>query len=320
MGWFDPIGWAGDAVDTGMGILGDGADAVGEGFKDYANVGKNKFQPTPYDVQGADWGRDPNAAQDYYNLGKTGLGASNADASWASNMARKNGPMAWEDQDLSNREATTSGYHQQGALNLALNGALGNQPSEAAYQLQAGLDKAVGQQTALQGSARGAAGIANAGANAGGNIANLQQNAFTDAGRLRAQEIAMYSNMYGNLSNQVAQQDMNRLAEGNRMAQFNAQNTTGRQLGFLNGSYQGQQVGQGWYGQMGRGYDQNLSSDQTTEQNRLNAYNASLGLGASIAQSNADAAGAMRDRFTGAGVQATETAGKGLLSTKGAPS
>lgn len=280
---------------------------LGEGIKDFGNVGKNKFQPTPYNVGERYWGDDPNAAQDYYNIGAKGIGASNADAAWASQQARNTGPGAWENQQLSDNEATSRGYHQGGALNLALQGALGNQPSEAAYQLQGGLDKAIAGQQAMAGGARGAGGIANASANAGANAAALQNQAFTEAGRLRAQEIAGYTGMYGGLAGQQREQDLGRLNMGNQMSQFNAQNTTQRQLGFMNAANQGRQTGQGWYGQMGQGYNQNLAAGQNTDQLNSSNYNQSLGLGASMSQADADQKGAWRDRIAGFAVQGGQT-------------
>jgi hypothetical protein len=309
LGWDDLLSVPTMGLYTAQKQLG-GVDItdLGEGMKDFSNVGKNKFQPTPYDVQPAYWGGDPNAATDYYNIGKAGLGASNADASWASQQSRNMDPMAWENQELSDREATTAGYHQEGALNLALQGALGNQPSEAAYQLQAGLDQSMAQQQALSGGARGAAAIANAQGNMGANMANMQQQAFTEAGRLRAQEIANYTGMYGGLAGQKREQDLGRLGMGNQMSQFNANNTTQRQLGFLGAANDSRRTGQGWYGQMGQPYGQQLQADLETQQQKQGAYNTSLGLGASIAQSNADQAGAMRDRFAGWAIQGGQTA------------
>lgn len=303
----------GKATETVMSPIND----LGEGAKDFANVGKNKFQPTPYDVQPSYWGGDPNAATDYYNQGAIGLGGSNKDAAWASAQARNTNPMAWENQQLSDNEATSRGYHQEGALNLALQGALGQQPSEAAYQLQSGLDQALAQQQAVAGSARGAGGIANASANAGANMANLQNQAFNEAGRLRAQEIANYTGMYGQLSGQQREQDQSRLGMGNQMSQFNAQNTTNRQMGFLGAAQGARNGGLGWYGQMGHGYDQQLGADISTEQMKSGSYNTSLGLGASIAQSNADNAASMRDRIAGAVVQGGQTAGSAAMSGMG---
>jgi hypothetical protein len=297
--------------------VGEAVDDLGEGMKDYGNVGKNKFQPTPYQVDQPQWGGDPNAATDYYNIGAAGLGASNADAGWASAMAKNGGPQAFENQALSNNEATSRGYHQDGALNLALKGALGNQPSVAAYQLQSGLDSAVAQQQAMTGGARSAGGIALAANNAGANVAALQNQAFTQAGQLRAQEIAGYSSMYGQLAGQQREQDQNRLGMGNQMSQFNASNTTQRQLGFGQLANDARRTGQGYYGQMGHGYDANQQAGMETNATNSNNYNQSLGLGASIAQSNSDNAAAMRDRYTQLIIQGGQTGGQYVASKAG---
>lgn len=304
---FDPIGWAGGAINTVTGGAVDFIGDLGEGMKDFSNVGKNKFQPTPYDVNPQYWGGDPNAAQDYYNIGQAGLGQSNANADWASQQMRDNGPQAFENQQLSNNEATSRGYHQEGALNLALQGALGNQPSAAAYQMQAGLDRAVANQSAMAGGARGAAGLALAQGNAAANVANLQNQAFNEAGQLRANEVAGYTGMYGQLAGQQREQDQNRLGMGNQMSQFNAGNTTQRQLGFGQLANESQRTGQGWYGQMANPYNQQYQGNLEQEKNRQSSYENSLGLGASISQANADEAARMRDRFAGLGAQAAQT-------------
>jgi hypothetical protein len=239
-----------------------------------------------------------------------------ADSSWASQQARKNMPQAFENQQLSDNEATSRGYHQEGALNLALQGALGQQPSEAAYQLQSGLDKSLAQQQAMAGSARGQGALANAWGGMGANQAALQNQAFTEAGRLRAQEIAGYSNLYGNLAGQQRQQDQSRLNMGNEMSQFNAANNTSRQLGFLNASNAHRASGVGYYQQMGQGYSQQLGADVGLSGQRTGSYDTALGLGASIAQANADRDAAMRDRIMGAAVQAG-TSGAGMAAGGG---
>lgn len=291
---FDPIGWAGDAVDWVDNAAGD----AGAWFRDnVANAGKNNFQPTPYNPTPQYWGGYDGAAADYASIGQQGIGKSNAMADWAQGQAQQTGPQAFENQQLSNNEATSRGYHQEGALNLALQGALGNQPSVAAYQLQSGLDRALANQSAIAGGARGAAGLATAQQNAAAAGANLQNQAFTEAGRLRAQEIQGYTGMYGQLAGQQREQDQARLGMGNQMSQFNAQNQTQRQLGFGQLANESQRTGQGWYGQMGHGYDQQLGSDQRTEENRQKGYETSMGLGASIAQANADQRANWRDRI-----------------------
>lgn len=282
-------------------IFNDGETAgdVGEAFKDFSNVGKNKFNATPYQSEQAYWGGDPNAAANYYNTGQAGLAGSQANQAWAQAQANQTGPMAWENQGLSNQEATSRGYHQEGALNLALQGALGNQPSEAAYMLQGGLDRAVAAQQAQMGGARGAAALANAQGNAGANIANLQQGAFTEAGRLRANEIAGYTGMYGNLAGQQRGQDQNRLNMGNQMAQFNAQNTTQRQLGFGQLGLGYGQLGSQYYGQMGHGYDQQLAASNSYQQRQSENWNQAQAINAGVSQSRADMERANRDMWLG---------------------
>lgn len=313
------MSWVGDIPVVGKPLDAAGG-AVGDAFRDFSRVGRNNFQPTPYNWQQQDWGGDPNAAQNYYNTGARGLAGSNSDAAYASGMARDNSPQAYENQDLSDREATTAGYYQGGALNLALKGAMGNQPSEAAYQLQSGLDKALANQSATAGAARGAGGIALASANAGANSAALQNQAFNDAGRLRAQEVANYTGMLGGMSGQAREQDQNRLGQANQMAQFNAQNNTQRQLGFLGAASGARNTGLGYYTQMPHGYDQAYQGGIQQQEAQQQGYNTSLGLGGSIAQANADQAAGMRDKFTGAGVQGAQTAGSLLMSQKGHPS
>lgn len=274
-------------------------DATAEAFKDFSNVGKNKFNATYHQSDEAFWGGDPNAAHNYYNTGQRGLAGSQANQAWAQAQARQVGPQAWEDQSLSNQEATSRGYHQEGALNLALKGALGNQPSEAAYMLQGGLDRAVAAQQAQLGGARGAAAMANAQGNAMGNTAALQNQAFTEAGRLRAQEIAGYSSMYGNLAGQQRAQDQNRLNMGNQMAQFNAGNNTQRQLGFGQLGLGYGQLGSQYYGQMGHGYDQQLAASNSYQQRQSENWNQAQAINAGVAQSRSDQELANRNMWLG---------------------
>lgn len=279
---------------------------VGELAQDFTNVGKNRFETSPYSGQAAQWGGE-GGADWYAGIGAQGLGQSNAQADWARQMAQEQGPQAYENQRLSNLEATSRGYHQEGALNLALQGALGNQPSAAAYQMQAGLDQALANQQAMAGGARGAAGLAVAQSNAGANMANLQQNAFNQAGQLRANEIAQYANMYGGLAGQQREQDLQRLGLGNSMSQFNAGNTTQRQLGFGQLANQANQNSQGWYAGMAHGYDANQQGQM--EQNRLNyqGWESGQDRGASMAQAEADRQRAERDRWFNMGNQMVNT-------------
>lgn len=101
----------------------------------------------------------------------------------------------------------------QGAVDLARGAAMGEAPSEAAYMMQAGLNSAMNNQQGLAAGARGAAAIANAQGNAMDNTAAMQQQAYTEAGRLRAQEMAQARGMYGTMANQLGGLDAQRQAQ-----------------------------------------------------------------------------------------------------------
>jgi hypothetical protein len=165
--------------------------------------------------------------------------------------------------------------------------------------LQGGLDRAIAAQQAGAGSARGAAALANAQGNAGANMANLQQNAFTEAGRLRAGEIANYTGMYGGLAGQQRGQDQNRLNMGNQMSQFNAQNQTQRQLGFGQLGLGYGQLGSQYYGQMGHGYDQQAGYDDKYQDRQSGNWNQAQAINAGVSQSQADQATAQKQMWTG---------------------
>ncbi len=162
-------------------------------------------------------------------------GAISGGMSWANQEAQKaqNRPGAVEDVGLANNAASGAGGNQAGAITLAKRLATGSQPSAAAYQLQAGLNQATGQQTSLGRSARGAGAIATAGANAQANTANLQQNGYLQGGLLRSRDMAAGRSMYGGLLGQQREQDTVRIGQANEMGQFNASNNDkyGLQMG-----------------------------------------------------------------------------------------
>ena len=192
--------------------------------------------------QAAEYGRNPNgatAARDEWLNHATednvNQGAISTGMSWANQEAQnaQNRPGAVEDVGLANNAASGAGGNQAGAVTLAKRLATGSQPSAAAYQLQAGLNNATAQQTALGRSARGAGAIATAGANAQGNTAALQQNAYLQGGLLRSRDMAQGRNMYGGLLGQQREQDTVRIGQANEMSQFNASNNDryGLQMG-----------------------------------------------------------------------------------------
>lgn len=199
------------------------------------------------------------------SLIKGGMGYANLQASQA-----KDRPGAQEDAALARNVDGGAGGNQNGAISLAGNLASGNAPSQAAYQLQSGLNQATAQQQAIGQSARGAAGIATAGANQQANTANLQQNAFTQAGLLRSRDMAQGRQLYDAATEQARNQANARLGMANQMGQFNAQQNNNAALGWGNAA-----VGLGGVSNQLQGQD-------------LNAHNA--GMNPIEAQSEADQA------------------------------
>ncbi len=150
---------------------------------------------------------------------------------YANGQTGERDAQALEDQGLSNQEASGANGHQQGAIGLAGTLARGQQPSQAAMQLQRGLQSASAQQQSLGRSARGGAALATAGANQQANTANLQQNAFTQGGMLRARDMATGRGMLGTALAQQQEQDQNRLGQANQLGQFNADENDRYRLG-----------------------------------------------------------------------------------------
>ncbi len=197
------------------------------------------------------WGGGSNPwemADKFSGMALSRMNVANGAEDWALGQAKdERGAQAWENQELSDREAMARGWDQQGALDLSREAAMGQAPSEAAFMMQQGLDQGMAGQTSLAGSARGAAGIAMAQGNAAANVANMQGQAFTEAGRLRAQEMAQARGLYGGLAGQMREQDLQRLGMGNQMSQYNASLNDQYRLGMMGSAAQYGQVGQGWY-------------------------------------------------------------------------
>ncbi len=152
-------------------------------------------------------------------------------------------PQAREDAGLAQNEMDSRYGHQNGAIGLAGSMAAGNAPSQGAYQLQRGLDQGMAQQASMAGSARGSASLSTAQSNQGYNNANMQQNAFSAAGQLRASDMAQGRGLYGSLTSQQRGQDQERLAQGNAMAQGNAARNDAYGLGMGNLGNQFGEVG-----------------------------------------------------------------------------
>lgn len=272
---------------------------------DYMNAGKNRFQPQSYTMDTPQWGGQY-GADNIAAAGFDQMGNSQRGQSWAQGEAQRDrGAQATENQYLSDQEAYSRGYDQNGALQLAREGAMGLAPSQAAYQMQAGLDRSLANQQAIAGGARGGAGIAMASANANASAANLQNQAYTAGGQLAAQEQQAYRQMYGDLANQQRAQDQNRLGMGNQMSQYNAGLNDQYRMGMGQLSNQYSQSGLGWYGAAQNPYDKQAQLDMQTGMANLDSQNQAQALKAGISEANAQQKAAQGDRlwsFAGTGL------------------
>ncbi len=180
---------------------------------------------TPAANLGGDGGKalsDAGFARMGYNDGEQGIvsgaaGYANDEAAGASTR----GDQAVTDPRLAGNEASGADGHQAGAIELARRMAMGQAPSQGAYQLQAGLNQGSAQQASMATGARGSAALATAGANAGANTSNLQQNAFTQGGMLRSRDMAAGRGMLASGLGQKAGQDLNQLNSRNEMNAYN---------------------------------------------------------------------------------------------------
>jgi hypothetical protein len=174
---------------------------------------------------------------------------------------------------------------QQAAMGLA--------PSQAAYQMQSGLDQSLANQQALAGGARGAAGLALAGTNMAANSANMQNQTYNQAAALRAQEMAQGRGAYSNDTNNLVNQTANRLGLANNMAMGNAGQFTNYNLGVggVGASYGNTGLGynngaQNWW-QTGMGpMNQNLTSATTTGGQNVQASTGTQDTNAGVGQAN----------------------------------
>lgn len=301
----DAFDWTKKAVGSAVGAAGDVVDGVGEVISDAWNgPGGPKFDDSPAwsgtpAQYGGQYGADAIADMGFNRMGtaESGQAFARKEAGYAAGqMQGKRGPQAFENQDLADRESMGRYGDQNGALQLSREAAMGMAPSAAAYQMQAGLDRGLASQQAMQGSARGAAGIALAGGNAAANTANLQNQAFTQAGELRANEMAQGRSQYGGLAGQQRDQDLQRLGQGSQMSQYNAglndQYKMGMGqlgVGYAGAANQYGQQAQGWMDRGTHAYDQQMQGDMNNENNSASAYNQHQSLLAAQAQAKADA-------------------------------
>jgi hypothetical protein len=321
LGWDDIIG---NAILPGVysGVKGaaggydegkSGLDWIGDLGEDYMNSGKNRYQTQTYTMETPNWGGYQGAAGDWSQIGLDRMGQSTGGQNWAQGQAQANrGPQAQENQQLSNLEAQSRGWDQAGALQLAREGAMGLAPSQAAYQMQAGLDRSLANQQAIAGGARGGAGIAMASANANASAANLQNQAYTAGGQLAAQEQQAYRQMYGDMANQQRAQDQNRLGMGNQMSQYNAGLNDQYRLGMGGLANQYGQTGLGWYNAAQSPYDKQAQLDQQTGMANLDSQNQSQAIKAGVSQANAQQRAGQADRLWSLAGTATGIAGSAI--------
>jgi hypothetical protein len=179
-------------------------------------------------TQAANYGNTPDGAVKARDEGLNRLGNNDVDqaaiqggADYANGQAANGRPGATMDPTAANNQASGANGNQAGAIELARRQAMGQSPSQGAYQLQAGLNQASRQQSALAAGARGSAALATGQANQQANTANLQQNAFAGAGMLRSQDMAAGRGLYGSLTGQQRTQDQGALGMANEFGQAN---------------------------------------------------------------------------------------------------
>ncbi len=310
-----PTGGIYSGVKQGVDLAGGGdfgddvRGALGEGAEDFFNAGKNRYVARPYEPNIADWGGQY-GADDVAGVGFAGMRGSNVQM--GNFYGQYNDPrdiQSFENQDLSDREAMSKGWDQAGALQLSREAAMGLAPSEAAYAMQSGLDRANAAQQSLVGSARGAAGIAQAQSQGAGLIAGQNAQAFNAAGQLRAQEMAQARGLYGQQAEQMRGQDLQRLQFGNQMSQYNTGLNDQWRLGAGNlGVQQGNQ-GLGYYQAAQNPYTQQSNLSLGVQNLKAQGAMSADAINAGVAQGNADLNRSNRDALIGAFSTGVQTAG-----------
>lgn len=267
------------AVKGGLGLLGPigwgllAADAIGgEDYTGQAGKALDEWTGSPADPNaGVDPGRtffDGQAPVYGSGMGKAGnfgmdqaYGSNKTAGEYVDRSLEYRDPQAVENQQLSDNEAYSRGYDQQGAIQLAREAAMGQAPSEAAYMMQAGLDRGLANQQAIAGGARGAGGIALAGGQSAGNAAAMQNQAYTAAGQMRAGEMNAARGLYGGLAGTMREQDQSRLKLGNDMSTYNAGANDNYQLGMGQLGIGQTNSGINAYGQATNAYGQKYGVD-----------------------------------------------------------
>ncbi len=182
-------------------------------------------------------------------------------------------PGAVTDANAANNQASGANGNQAGAIELARRQAMGQTPSAGAMQLQQGLNQASAQQRAMAGGARGSAALATAGANQLANTSNLQQQAFGNAGIMRANDMAAGRGMYGTATTAARGMDAAALGQANDFGVANAQAGDAYKLGMGNAAVGLGGVANANNGEdltrMGTAMDPIAAQDQADQQKQL---------------------------------------------------
>ncbi len=132
------------------------------------------------------------------------------------------GQVAQENPFLAQREANARAQ-QLGGLDLSRQAALGQAPSEAAFQTRLGMNDLAGQRSAQMGSARGLAGLSGAQTQGAAMSGSAAGNLAATGGLARSKEMGDAIGMYGSQAGDVVGQDLQRLEQSTKNNMFGAQ-------------------------------------------------------------------------------------------------
>lgn len=193
---------------------------------------------------------------------------SGALAGSLTNMQGDRGQVYTEDKTLAGRAASTRDQ-QMSALELSRGAAMGQAPSEAAFQTRLGMNDVMATQAGAMGGARGLAGLSGAQTQGGANASASAGNLGMAGGLARSKEIADAIGMYGTQAGTVREQDLDRLKQNSQNSQFNANLNDQWKLGnaqlAANQGRLGVSQGQtdlGWMGEQTKGADKQFQYDQ----------------------------------------------------------
>ncbi len=216
---------AGDAVKNKLSELGLGDSAAADLG---SQVGKGLNKTTYFNPGSANYGGSPDAASQYHDIAAAHIGDNDAQQAANSaalgnsvaNMNGDRGPQAVENAALSGREANTRG-EQGKMLDLSMKAAMGQAPSEAAYNQKLAMNKIGSGLAGMQGSAKGLAGLTGAQGVGGAQAGELAGDEAFKGGMGRSKEIGNAIGMYGSQAGQVRGQDLTRLGMSNQNQLFN---------------------------------------------------------------------------------------------------